>query len=805
MDVKEYSISLDVDFYALSFKGRETIRIENLESNLMLDSSGLEISEVKCSGKKLAFETDALGKKLQISGLQESTRSVDINIDYEGRVTEKVLYGVYKSRYDPDYFVTTDFEPNGARLLFPCLDNPSFKAEFSLEVTTQKGLVVISNTRVKNTTDIGDKSKHEFEKTPRMSTYLFYLGIGKFDESKLLDKNVEFRIYARPGYAGKGKYALENATKFLRAYEEYYSIPYPLGKLDLIALPEYASGAMENWGAITFREIVLLLDENSSVSNKRSLTSVLGHEIAHMWFGDLVTMRWWNDLWLNESFATFMESKMADKLYPEWSVTSDFVQQNTAGAMHSDSLSSTHPIDVKVSAPEEISQIFDEISYGKGASVLRMIEAWIGDDAFRSGVSHYLTEFKYRNAEGKDLWRNLEKASGEPVSEILEEWIKKPGFPVVKVSFAKDKLEFRQERFLLAGDGVRDHLVWPIPVNCKINGQDHKFILRDQHFELPVNDVKTLKLNSGQTGFYRVQYDQTLYDIIEREFDSLDAFDRWGIVADLFAFVVSGGISLNQYLAIARRCAGESEYLVSDAVTSHLQFLRFISPENPPIKRDYLNHYHTQLNRLGLVAKNGEKDTDKILRGRLATGLALVDIAFAEELSTKFSEYEKLDPNLRTAVAVAFAQTRGASGFDELVGKMKKMANEADTVKIYVALTSFKDSKLVERTLDLCVSGEFSRADSLYALLDATQNPYSLETTWKWFKTNLQTFRELFQGTPYVSQLLQEVTSRTGLGREDEVRAYVSKTPIPEAERGINKGLELLSIYSSLKKRLHTE
>ena len=204
------------------------------------------------------------------------------------------------------------------------MDNPSFKAVFSLEVTTQKGLKVISNGKTKSVTDLGDKTKHVFEKTPKMSTYIFYLGIGNFDQSSIHDKNVEFRIFARPGNAVKGKYALENAAKFLRAYEEYYGIKYPLDKLDLIGLPEYASGAMENWGAITFREIVLLIDENSSVSNRRRVTSVLGHEIAHMWFGDLVTMRWWNDLWLNESFATFMESKMTDKIYPEWNVVSDF-------------------------------------------------------------------------------------------------------------------------------------------------------------------------------------------------------------------------------------------------------------------------------------------------------------------------------------------------------------------------------------------------------------------------------------------------------------------------------------------------
>lgn len=798
MQIKEYALSLDVDFYSLQIKGYEKITIVDSEKDLLLDSFGLQIKDVQISGKNINFEVDDSSKKLKIINAPKG--SIEINIDYEGRVTEKTLYGVYKSKYGSDYFVTTDFEPNGARLLFPCLDNPSFKAEFSVDVTTQKGLVVVSNAKTKSTSDLGDKTKHVFERTPRMATYLFYLGIGKFDQSSLKDKNVEFRIFARPGNALKGKFALENAVTFLRSYEDYYGIKYPLDKLDLIALPEYASGAMENWGAITFREIVLLIDENSSVANKRNVTSVLGHEIAHMWFGDLVTMRWWNDLWLNESFATFMESKMTDKIYPEWNVVSDFVQQTTAGAMQSDSLSSTHPIDVPVKAPEEISQIFDEISYGKGASVLRMIEAWIGKDAFRTGVSNYLSEFKYANGEGRDLWRHLEKASGLPVSEVMEAWVKKPGLPIVSLSYDQDKLAFSQERFFL--DSKSSSEIWPIPVSYKINGEEKKFLLKDRNFELPVKYIQSIKVNSGQTGFYRVLYNQKLYSVLSGEFERLGAFDRWGVLSDLYAFLIAGRVSEEQYLLLARRAANETDYLVADAVTSQLQFLHSISPENHRVNEVYLNHHQTQIERLGLESKSGEKDTDKVLRGRVATGLALIDKGFAQELSSRFNKYETVDPNLRVAVSVAFAQTMGASGYDQLVNTMKRMGNEADTVKIYYGLMSFKDPKLVEKTLDLCVGGEISRADSLYAVLDAVQNPYTRETTWNWVMKNLHVFRELFQGTPYVSQLMQEVISKAGIGRENEVKDFVSKTKIVEADKGIKKGLELLEIYSSLKKRL---
>ncbi|MGI0091728.1 MAG: M1 family metallopeptidase [Nitrososphaerales archaeon] len=815
MDIKDYTLSLDVDYYSLAFKGREKIRVANPDKILVLDSFGLDIRKVELGEKEISFDVDASSKKMKINGLPDQESDIEINIIYEGKVTEKTLYGIYKSRYGSDYFVTTDFEPNGARLLFPCVDNPSFKAEFELEVITQKGLKVVSNANLRSVLDLDDgkRLKYSFEKTPRMSTYLFYLGIGKFDQASLRDDGVDFRISTKPGYGVKGKYALDNAVKFLRSYEEYFSIPYPLSKLDLIALPEYASGAMENWGAITFREVLLLIDENSSVSNRRSVTSVLGHEIAHMWFGDLVTMRWWNDLWLNESFATFMENKTTQKLYPEWNVLSDFVQQTTAGALQSDSLSSTHPIDVEVKAPEEISQIFDEISYGKGASVLRMMEAWIGQDSFRRGVSKYLSQFRYSNAEGKDLWRHLEEASGKPVSKLMEAWVKKPGFPLVRVSLDQQakKLVFSQERFLLLKDGSNTKNEskfsdpWPIPISCRINGTEQEFLLKDASYEssLGGEEILEFKVNLEQTGFYRVLYDQKLYSTIKLEFESLGPFDKWGITSDLFAFLIAGKVDPDQYFAFAEDSADETEYLICDALTTQLQFLRFISPENPKVKLAYLNHHRAHMNRLGLDSKDGEKDTDKILRGRIAMGLALEDTNFAEELAKQFLIYEKVDPNLRTALAVAVAQTKGEQGFQDLVNKMKQLVgSEADVIKIYYGLASFRDPKLVEKTLDLCISGEISRADSLYAVIDAAQNPYVRGTTWAWFKANFHVFRELFQGTPYVSQIMQEVISRAGIGRKDEVKNYLSNTKINEAERGIRKGVELLEIYSDLENRL---
>ena len=814
MKIESYKLSFDFDFNGLTFSCHEIIQIRDSESNLALDSAGLDIEAVSTNGKSVQFEVDERAKKLNIRNLASSNKDDDLKleIDFKGRVTQETLYGVYKSSYGSSYFITTDFEPNGARLMFPCLDDPSYKAVFEIEVTTQKGLTVISNTVARSIEKIDEtKDRHIFENTPRMPTYILYLGIGNFEIASRNEDHKEFRVLAKHGSSKSGGFALENASKFIKAYEDYYSIEYPLPKLDLIALPEYASGAMENWGAITFREISLLIDENSSVMNKRRVTSVLGHEIAHQWFGDLVTMSWWNDIWLNESFATFMEALMTDSLYPSWNVLSDFLQQETVGAMLGDSLENTHPIEAEVNAPEEISEIFDEISYGKGASVLRMIESWMGGEAFRAGVRAYLSKYKYSNAKGEDLWRELEKSSRKPVSRVMATWITRPGYPVVMVSLDRNnsQLKLSQERFRLRGDfnstPDKEEEIWPIPLVTLLNGKSESSLMENEDIvlSLPREGITQIKINAEQSGFYRVLYDEELYSTIRKNFSALSAFDRWGVISDLSAFLLSDRIRAELYFEFVRAARDDADYLVADSISSQLQFLRFLAPDNSSLKTVYLEFHRAQMDRLSLESKPGDRDTDLILRGKIALGLALEDRVFSANLSKHFKSYEKVDPNLRTAVAVAFASTgNDEDSFRELIAAMKRMGNEADLVKIYRALTSFDDPELVRKALDFCVSGEVSRSDSLYCVEDAALNPRARETTWRWFTQNLETFRELFRGTAYVSFLMQDVISAAGIGREEEVRKYLSTVKIEEAEKGIKKGLELMDIYSNLSSRL---
>ncbi len=468
--VKEYDLFLDIDFDSLKFSGKVRIDIDST-GDVSLDAVDLDVSGVKANSRDIPFKQHG-----NVVDIQTGRFSGTLEVGYNGKVSE-TLTGFYKAPYGDKYILTTHFEAGHARRLLPCIDHPAYKAVFKLTVGTRSDLSVISNMPLESEKKEGGKKTVSFYKTPKMSTYLLYVGVGKFEEDRSRHNQTELYAasVAKPDGRIKTALAFEAAQKSLEFYEKYFGINYDLPKLHLIAVPEFAYGAMENWGAITFREILLHADKDTSTSTKKSIVEVIAHEIAHMWFGDLVTMKWWDDLWLNESFATFMAYKVVDSAYPQWKIWQDFVKNSTGGAMARDALKSTHPIEAKVRSPEEIEELFDEISYGKGASILRMIEAYIGPDRFQKGVSKYLQQFRYSNASGRDLWDHLQQASGLDVSHIMGEWISKIGYPVVKASLSQGKLVLEQERFLLSG--AREKQMWPIPVTISVDGKTQQLLL----------------------------------------------------------------------------------------------------------------------------------------------------------------------------------------------------------------------------------------------------------------------------------------------------------------------------------------
>lgn len=754
------------------------IQLES-DQNVVLNAVGLDIQSVSSSGKDLRFkqaDEDLIVETGPFHGTLE--------ISYNGSITDS-LAGIYRAPYDGTHIVTTHFEPAQARRMLPCVDRPDVKAEFKLTLTIPEDLDAISNMPVESVSITGSRKTASFQKTPPMSTYLLYLGVGKFEEQTATLAKTDVILATTPGRSKLGGFALDEAKKAIQLYETYYGIPYQLPKLHLIAVPEFAVGAMENWGAITFRELALLQDANSSTRSRKLVSEIVAHEIAHQWFGNLVTMKWWNDIWLNESFATFVASKVVDSIHPEWRLWDDFLIDQTAGAMGRDCLKNTHPIEVPVNLPDEIEQVFDAISYGKGASILRMIEAYIGKETFQDGIRRYLSAHAYGNATGIDLWTTLEEVSGRQVQKIMAAWIRQRGFPVVTAQLSGGKLTLRQARFTLAGSS--EEALWPIPITLELNGQTRSVLLEKESLSLDVKDVNSLRINLDRTGFYLVRY-RDLENLVWGS--NLSAVDRWGIVSDAFAFLLAGQINFDQYVSILERFTKERDYLPAHQVSDQLSILYTILPTK--IAELSSVFHRSQLKLL----RDKSDENSRVLRGLMASRLTLVDDGYSAEMATKFSGYENVEPDMKQAVALAYARSTG--DYDRPLKAYRESKSDEDRVRFLNAMTGFRDELLIKRTLDFALSGEVKRQDVRTVIYAASQKPEARNVTWEWLQLNLEKLRSLYQHTGILSGTFFSLIPTLGIGRISEIEAYFTGYKMPEANVGITAGLEKLKAYDRL-------
>ncbi len=781
MQIRSYDLFLDVDFQGLNFEGKVRIELES-EGDVVLDSVGLKILSVDGVGGSLNFEQQ--GENLVIKTGQFSGT---LEVKYAGTVPDN-LVGIYRAPYNNTHIITTQFEAAHARRMFPCVDRPDCKATFKLAVRVNTDLDVISNMPIESHRMVGNKKTVTFQKTPRMSTYLLYLGIGKFEEAFERFGNIDVIVATTPGKTGKGRFASDVAKQSMKFYQDYFGIPYMLPKIHLIMVPEFAAVAMENWGAITFRETALLVDENSSVMTRKRVAEVVAHELAHLWFGDLVTLKWWNDLWLNESFATLMAYKVLDALYPQWKAFSDFLLNENSGAMARDSLKSTHPIEVDVTSPNEIAQIFDDISYGKGASILNMIETYVGADDFRKAVYRYLTIHKFSNATGKDFWSSLDTISGKQLTLIMSGWIRKPGYPVITATIIGDRLRLKQERFLLSGTYEKD--VWPIPVTMSVNGESRRLLFDTEETWIDVKEYKSLNLNVDHSGFYRVYY-EGLYDKIWNS--ELSPLDRWQIIFDARAFLVAGKMRFNEYLSLIRKYDGEQEYLLAREISDQLSFLSLIMPERV---REVSREFHTS--QLGIL--EGKTDeTSSMLRGIIAGRLAMIDDSYAKDLGSKFHDYEKIEPDMKAAVVTAYARAYG--DLEGLVKKYRVCTSDEERDRLRAAMVSLKEPTSVAISLGLAWI-EVKTQDSASMILAAATNPDARDVTWEWIKVNIERLRKIHEGTRTLSRILLSAIPILGIGKVEEVERFFKENEMPEATKGIEAGLERLRIYDRFVKNV---
>ncbi|BDB99324.1 M1 family metallopeptidase [Saccharolobus caldissimus] len=781
IDLKRYTIFLD--FNGFNYNGEEKIELTSDEDRLELDSVDIDIINVKADGNPVKFEVK--DEKLIVY----SKVSKDIEIKFKGKVAENSILGIYAAPYgEGKYMITTQFEAVYARRFIPCFDHPALKARFKLFVRVDKDLKVISNMPIISVKDEGDKVVYEFDETPKMSTYLLYLGIDEFEEIIDESRKPKIIIATVPGKSSKGYFAMSVARRVIDFYEQYFEIPYQLPKVHLIQVPEFAAGAMENWGAITFRESALLADDSSSVYQRFRVAEVVAHELAHQWFGNLVTLKWWDDLWLNESFATFMAYKSLKDIFPQWDSEGAFIFAETLSALEKDSLSTTHPIEARVRDVFEIEQLFDDISYGKGASVLRMVEGFVGFDVFRRGVVNYLKRFSFSNAQGSDFWNSISEVSGSNVSDIMEDWITKPGYPIIYVKIDGKSIEFLQKRFSLIGEY---DTIYKVPLTYEVNGKFEKLIFDRRNIKINSDDeIRSIKVNINRSGFYRVLYDSISLALSTK----LNRYEELGLVNDYWNFLLALLVNFKTYYDIINIFINTTNPFVTREITSQLLTLYLIDPKKYyKISRDFLVSQYK-------VYKNLTDDLSKLAYSDVLKTLSYIDEDFALGLSNLFSEYDKLDSNIKEAVAIAYAVATG--DFSTLVNKYNSYNLDEEKGKILSAISSIRDKSIVDKVIPLIFNRTIKIQDAPFVISSLLRSPYVRDEACKYIKDNFDQLKQFIStayGGPWAIGRLIRAMVMCGVDNPNETINFLEKIRFKDISRPINEVEEWIKIYSRVK------
>ena len=647
---------------------------------------------------------------------------------------------------------------------------------------------------------------------------MIYLGVGEFEYLTGKIGKVKIRVVTTKGNKSKGKFSLELGKKLLTSYEKYFGIKYPLPKLDLIAVPDFAAGAMENWGAITFRETILLYDpKTSSTRTKQFIAEVISHEIAHQWFGNLVTMKWWNDLWLNESFATFMATKFVDKFYPEWDLWNQFVEDAMNVAMGLDSLKTTHPIDVKVNSPAEIREIFDAISYDKGGCVLRMLENYVGEPNFRNGLKKYLSDFKYKNAQGNDLWNAIGKASKMPVTSMINTWLKQPGFPLVEINQDGNNLKLKQSRYLLEDDKKFRKGLWAIPLSLGLEDEFSKklFSKKSMSMKIPKNTLGFVA-NYGRKGFYRVKYDEGILLDLKMLVDEkkIPAIDRWAIQNDLFSLCVSGNEKVRNYLDFSDAYFDEDSYLASVNVAHNLASLYFRAFNEKFVDEihDYAaNYFRKILFNLGWDPQKSDKHTDALLRSFVISALGKMnDEEVTEEALRRYKKFLKqpssLSPDLVEPICSIAAWNGNQKTYNELIKLYKNAKTMEEKLRFLGAMCGFQDTKLLIKTLDFSQTPQVRSQNMQLPIMKVAANPFGDKVLWPWLKKNWKKLnKKVGHGNPLFNRIVASISAVADDSMEKEIKQFFKKNPTPGTERTQAQTLERIRINSKFLRNMKKE
>ncbi|MGH7905246.1 MAG: M1 family metallopeptidase, partial [Candidatus Binataceae bacterium] len=754
---ERYELRIAPDLTAAEFAGEETVtlKIEQLTSDIVLHALELTLHEITIErgGKRITGTAEMIPafEQARIRFAQELEPGQWIlRIGFSGILNDK-LHGFYRSQYQDSsgaahLIAATQFEATDARRAFPCWDEPALKARFKVRLVIDDKLTAISNGGIEQELKAGGGRKEiVFRETIPMSTYLVAFIVGQFELTEPTDAGAPLRVAHVPGKNLLTGWARQIGAFSLRFFAEYYELPYPGDKLDLIAIPDFASGAMENLGAITFRETALLVDERSaSRAELERVADVVSHENAHMWFGDLVTMKWWNGIWLNEAFATFMEMLAVDNWKPNWKRWESFSVSRTA-AMAIDGLSATRAIEYPVHTPEDARAMFDLLTYEKGAAVLRMLEQYLGGEEFRKGIALYLKKHQYANAETGDLWDALEESSRQPVRKLMDSWIFQPGFPIIEVAAGGDGkvLTLKQERFYYLPQAERNSQLWhaPLIVRVKSGGKisSRKLLMTEAARKIEFAEpVEWALVNEGGHGFYRAAYSSDMLAAILHNLVELKPIERFGLVSDTWAATVAGHKPIDEFISLARLLSGETDINVWRALIGAFHYLDLIIDEadRPALAAKVRAITGPAFARLGWEPRANEDELTRQLRGMLAnvTGTLGQDAKIQARAAELFHDYhinpKGADRDVIPALAAIAAYCGDARRYEEFKQYFKSAGTPQEEQRYLFSLAGFTRLDLLRNTMDMTLDGQVRTQNAPYLMHSLLLNPICRYEAW---------------------------------------------------------------------------
>ncbi|CAK7901281.1 aminopeptidase 2 [[Candida] anglica] len=809
-----YDLTLEPLFDTFRFDGTVeiTLQVNENTDEIVLNSTEIDIHSahiLDVEADKITFDEDAQTATFKFKDTLVAGSQTTLKIVFTGELNN--MAGFYRSSYQEDgktkYLATTQMEPTDCRRAFPSFDEPALKATFSITLIADKDLVCLSNMDEKETTILESGKKQVlFNKTPLMSTYLVAFIVGDLKYVENNDFRVPIKVYATPGSEHLGEYSADIAAKTLAFFEKKFDIEYPLPKCDMVAIHDFSAGAMENFGLITYRTVDLLLDtKTSNINTKQRVTEVVMHELAHQWFGNLVTMDFWDGLWLNEGFATWMSWYACDSLYPDWKVWESYVSDSLQHALTLDALRASHPIEVPVKRADEINQIFDAISYSKGSSLLKMISRWLGEDVFIKGVSNYLKKHMWGNTQTSDLWEALSDVSGKDVVKVMDIWTKNIGYPIVSVKESEGKLIVSQNRFLATGDATaeEDKILYPVFLGLKTSkGLDESLVLdtRTKEFETSTTD-DFFKINGDQAGIFRTAYEPARWAKLGQAGvdGKLSVEDRVGLVADAGALASSGYISTTDFLNLVKSWSNESNYVVWDEILSRIGNVKAALIFESDDIRVALNRFIVDL--LGDKLKSVGwtfSDSDSFAEQQLKSSLFAFAVAAGHEEAGAFAEKSYADyiggnkdaihPNLRTTIFNHAAKTGDEKTFDQLFKIYQNPSSVDEKITALRSLGRFTQPEILDKVTGLLLNSDVVKQQDIYIPMQGLRaTRVGIETLWSWVQTNWDTLFEVLP--PGLSMLSTVVSLSTSGFTKKEQRAQVEEFFKSKNTKGYDQGL----------------